>query len=151
MLPALRDILRGSEQTIKGEMISIIHIWWKVRGSSRDLDDCFGSFASRLHCQTTGQPTGKSPPRLDNYLSKLEEISRTRNPILASTQMAHFRKSKSFRSEIWESDSRRETRHIPIPPVSGSWKLGSRPLSRNLETFSMFLCCTCSINFFRFA
>lgn len=58
---------------------------------------------------------------------------------------------KSFCVEIGESDSRREVQHIPIPPVSGSWKFGSRPLSRNLETFSMFLCCTCSINFFRFA
>lgn len=37
------------------------------------------------------------------------------------------------------------------PPVSGSWKLGSRPLSRNLVNFSIFLCCTYSINFLRFA
>lgn len=151
MLPALEDILREGRQTIKGEKIHLARFGGKLEEVPGTWTTGFGSFASRLHCQTTGQPTGKSPPRLDNYLYKLEEISRTRNPILAGVQMAHFRKSKSFRSEIGESGSRRETRHIPIPPVSGSWKLGSRPLSRNLEIFSMFLCCTCSINFFRFA
>lgn len=98
VLPVLEDILRESRQTVKKRNASIIQIWRKVRGTFRN--SVFGQLfwlPASLHSstpQTTGHPTGKSPPRLDNYLHKLEEISRTRNPGLASTQMAHFSKSK---------------------------------------------------------
>lgn len=53
--------------------------------------DCF--LVSQLHCQTTGHPTGKSPLWPDGYLHKLEKISGKHNPVLASMQMAYFRKS----------------------------------------------------------
>lgn len=60
--------------------------------SNRTTLGCLLLFSSTS--ETKGHPTGKSPPRLDNYLHKLEEISRTRNPALVRTQTAHFRKSK---------------------------------------------------------
>lgn len=37
------------------------------------------------------------------------------------------------------------------PPVSESWKLGSRPFSNHLETFSTFFWWTCSMKRFRLA
>lgn len=108
---------------------------------------------------------------LDNYLHKLEEISRKRNPAQGSVQEAYFRKSvhghlvaktgeevkglHNKKKDKWRLKIEKwQTRlgcDVFLPPVSGSWKLGSRPLSRNLVNFSIFLCCTYSINFFRFA
>lgn len=134
---------------------SIVHIWWKVGGSFRD--SVFGrpfwppASLSRSTVRPQVIQQGNllqgwtiiciNPRRLAGHVIPLWPACRW----LISENPTHFA------VEVEESDSRRETRHIPIPPVSGSWKFGSRPLSRNLETFSMFLCCTCSINFFRFA